>query len=319
MAQTVHVPGERAQGVAILYELLRAMRPKQWIKNVFVLAAIVFSEQRLWTQPDQIVLAIGAFVIFSAAASAIYLLNDLVDIEKDRAHPRKRRRPLASGRLSPVVAVIAAIVLLLLALPGAYLLDSFNEPDPSFLLVILTYLIVQGVLYTYVLKHMVILDVFTIAAGFVLRAVAGAVVLDIRITAWLLLVMGLLSLFLGFGKRRAELVLLEGGAGSHRRILDDYSLPMLDQLLAIVSAATIIAYTIFTINATTMPQEPYPVMLLTVPFVAYAIFRYIYLIHRREGGAGAPEELVLTDRPLAISIVLYGITVMALLFIYRAS
>ncbi len=316
MAQSVNVEGVRARGSAVLFELFRAMRPKQWIKNSFIFGAIAFSEQRLWTHPDKLLIVIGAFAVFCLSASAVYLINDLVDIEKDRAHPKKRTRPLASGRLSPALAIVAAAIFLLAALPTAYLLDSLNGPDPGFLIVMLSYLVIQGVLYTYILKNIVILDIFTIAAGFVLRAVAGAVVLDISITPWLLICMGLLALFLGLGKRRAELVLLEDGAANHRRILDEYSIPMLDQMISIVTAATIIAYTLFTYSANTLPLKPYPVMMVTIPPVIYAIFRYLHLIHHR-GGGGSPEELVLKDLPLAFSIVLYGLTVLVLLAIFR--
>jgi 4-hydroxybenzoate polyprenyltransferase len=307
-----------ARGGAMLWELLRATRPRQWIKNTWVFAAIAFSGERLWTQPGKVALVLGAFVLFCMAAGAIYLINDLVDIEKDRAHPKKRRRPLASGRLRPGIAIAAAIGLMLMVLPGAYLLDSAEGPGQNLdlLAVMLAYILIQGLLYTYWLKNIVIVDIFTIAAGFLLRAVAGAFVLDIEVSSWLLTCMGLLALFLGLGKRRAELVLLEEGATEHRRILQEYSLPMLDQLISIVTAATIIAYTLFTTTATTLPHTNYPVMIATVPFVVYGIFRYIYLIHHHRGG-GSPEELVLKDRPLAADIVLYGLTVLALLFFFR--
>jgi 4-hydroxybenzoate polyprenyltransferase len=182
--------------------------------------------------------------------------------------------------------------------------------------IILTYLVVQGLLYSFFLKNIVIIDIFTIAAGFVLRAIAGALVLDIAITPWLLLCMGLLAIFLGLGKRRAELVLLEEGAASHRKILQEYSISMIDQMLSIVTAATIMAYTLFTFTSKTMPTEPYPYMMLTVPIVIYAIFRYLYLIHHK-GGGGSPEELVLKDVPLAVSIVVWGGTVLALLIWFR--
>lgn len=298
-------------------ELLRAMRPKQWVKNVFVFGAIAFSEGRLWLQPSEVLKVIGAFFIFCICSGAIYLVNDLVDIEKDRAHPKKRYRPLASGRLSVPVAIIATVVLMGGGLYSAYWLDSLNNPpDYSLMLVMLTYIVIQGVFYSYWLKNIVIVDIFTIAAGFVLRAVAGAVVLDIRITPWLLICMGLLALFLGLGKRRGELVLLGGEASSHRKILQDYSIPMLDQMISIVTAATIMAYTLFTYSAETLPREPYPVMMSTVPFVIYAIFRYLYLIHHRNGG-GSPEELLLKDPPLAVSVGLYGVTVLVLLAVFR--
>lgn len=312
----IETQNSRARGGAIVVELLRAMRPKQWVKNVFVFGAIAFSEERLWTHINALLLVSGTFVLFCLAASTIYLINDLVDIEKDRAHPKKRTRPLASGRLHPITAIIAAVVLLIIVLPSAYVLDSFNGQDFGLVIILLSYLLIQGFLYSYVLKHIVILDIFTIAAGFVLRAVAGAVVLDIDITPWLLMCMGLLALFLGLGKRRAELVLLESGATEHRRILEEYSVPMLDQLMAMVTAATIIAYTLFTFNAPTLPHKPYPVMMITIPFVIYAIFRYTYLIYHREGG-GSPEELLLKDRPFAFSVISYGLIVLALLALYK--
>jgi 4-hydroxybenzoate polyprenyltransferase len=323
MARSIEFDKAPARGGAVLLQLLRAVRPRQWIKNVFVFAALAFSEERRWTMPQSVLLVVGTFMLFCMAAGSIYLINDIVDIEKDRAHPKKRNRPLASGRLRPGIAVAAAIALMLATLPGAALLDSLDPRsllpqgfDFGLLGVILAYIVIQGLLYTYWLKNIVILDIFTIAAGFVLRAVAGAVVLDIPISSWLLVCMGLLALFLGLGKRRAELVLLEGGAADHRHILNEYSVPMLDQLISMVTAATIIAYTLFSTTATTLKHTTQPVMLLTVPFVVYAIFRYIYLIHHHRGG-GSPEELVLKDRPLAISIVLYGLTVLALLFYYR--
>lgn len=293
-------------------QLLRTMRPKQWVKNAFVFTALAFSEQRLWTQPDKLLITIAAFWIFCMAASSIYLVNDLVDIEKDRAHPRKRHRPLASGKLSPLAAIIATVVLTLVALPCAYLLD----PRGGFLTILVTYIIVQGLLYSYWLKHIVIIDILTIAAGFLLRTLAGASVLDIPITPWLLVCMGLLAVFLGVGKRRHELVLLNNGAGEHRRILNEYSVPMLDQMISIVTASLIMAYSMTTFSAPAVPQEPYPVLMLTIPFVVYGIFRYIYLIYQRDGG-GTPEELVLQDRPLTINIILWGLTVLGLLFIFR--
>jgi 4-hydroxybenzoate polyprenyltransferase len=290
------------------------MRPRQWIKNAFVFTALVFSEERLWTQPDKVLLILGAFVVFCMAASSIYLINDLVDIERDRAHPKKRHRPLASGKLSPILAALAAVLLIGAALPAAYLLDH----DFGFLTVVVSYIVIQGLLYTYLLKQVVILDIMIIAAGFVLRAVAGVVVLDINITPWLLVCMGLLALFLGIGKRRHELVLLENGAGEHRRILEEYSVPMLDQMMSIVTASIIMAYSMTTFSAPVAPKEPYPVLIFTIPFVVYGIFRYLYLIYRR-GEGGAPEDLVLKDLPLASSILFWGVTVLSLLFIFRNS
>jgi 4-hydroxybenzoate polyprenyltransferase len=301
----------------VLRELLRTMRPRQWVKNVFVFAAIAFSEDRLWqfwgpAGPAPLLRVLGAFVAFCMAASAIYLVNDLVDIEKDRAHPKKRNRPLASGRLSPGVAVGAAAALILGVLPLAYALDPV---DLGFLIVLVVYVAVQGFLYTYWLKNVVIFDILILAAGFVLRAVGGAAVIDVLITPWLLLCMLLLALFLGIGKRRHELTLLESGAGEHRRILQEYSVPMLDQMMAIVTASIIMAYSITAFLAPVAPQEPYPMLMVTIPFVIYAIFRYLFLIYQR-GEGGAPDELILKDMPLAGSVVLWGLAVLGVLLLF---
>lgn len=304
-------------------ELVRAMRPKDWIKNLFVFAAIAFADGKLWLNPLALATVITAFVLFCVVAGSIYLINDLVDIEKDRAHPKKRNRPLASGKLGPTIAKVAAGVFLCTAIPAAFALDALpknwpTEPAPwsrfDFGFALLAYLLIQGILYSYYLKHIVLLDVFTIAAGFVLRAVAGAMVLDIHITEWLLICMGLLSLFLGFAKRRAELVLLEGGAGEHRKILQEYSLPMLDQFLSIITGAVIIAYTLFTTTSDTLPKTDgrFPLMLVTAPFVVYAIFRYLYLIYQK-GGGGNPAEIVLGDRPFTIALVLWGVVSVTIL------
>ncbi len=294
------------------WHLLRAMRPRQWTKNAFVFTALIFSEERLWTQREPVLATLLTFVLFCLAASAIYLVNDLVDIEKDRLHPRKCNRPLASGKLSPKVAVIAAAVLFVATFIGGYALD----PDGEFFLTLLAYVAIQGFLYSYLLKNIVMLDILTVAAGFVLRAVAGAVVLNIIITHWLLVCMGLLAIFLSIGRRRHELVLLEQGAGEHRRILKEYSLPLLDQMTAIITASLIMAYSMITFSAPAVPHEPYPVLMITIPFVIYGIFRYLYLVYQRDGG-GAPDELVLTDKPLAINIVLWGLTVLGVLYIFR--
>lgn len=305
---------ERAAPLSIrsLRALVRTMRPRQWIKNVFVFAAIAFSEGRLWYhEPLELLRVIGAFVAFSMAASAIYLINDLVDIEKDRAHPKKRHRPLAAGLLSPTVAAVTAAILIVSVFPFAIWLDG----DLDFALVLAIYVVVQGFLYSYWLKNVVIFDILIIAAGFILRAVAGAAVIDIMITPWLIVCMGLLALFLGIGKRRHELKLLEDGAGNHRRILEEYSIPLLDQMQAIVTASIVMAYSMTAFSAPVAPQEPFPMLMITIPFVVYAIFRYLYLIYQRDGG-GAPEELVLQDRPLALSIILWGLTVLGVLIIF---
>jgi 4-hydroxybenzoate polyprenyltransferase len=323
MARPLELEDSREERGAVLVELLRELRPKEWIKNIFIFAAIAFARNPasgapLWQDFGRLLIVTQAFVLFCMAASAIYLINDLVDIEKDRAHPKKRTRPLASGRLSPTVAKIAAVVLLLIALPGAFLIDnSPGQPlwqNTDFGLILIGYVLIQGVAYSYYLKNIVILDIFTIAAGFVLRAVAGAMVLDIQITYWLLMCMGLLALFLGLAKRRAELVLLENGAGEHRRILDEYSLPMLDQMISIITAATIIAYTLFTTSAETLPRKPFPIMLVTVPVVIYLIFRYLYLMYKH-GEGGSPADLIIKDVPFIIAGGFWGVLVLAILAI----
>jgi 4-hydroxybenzoate polyprenyltransferase len=311
----------------MFFYLLKSMRPKQWVKNVFVFAALAFSEGRLWQfwqaapagpGPEPLLRAVGAFLCFCMAASAIYLVNDLVDIEKDRAHPKKRSRPLPAGLLSPLVASLAAGLLIVAVVPLALLVDydfARAQLDVSFLSVLITYIIIQGFLYTYWLKNVVILDILVLSAGFVLRAFGGSEVIDIQITPWLLVCMLLLAIFLSVGKRRHELILLEGGAGEHRRILAEYSVPMLDQMMSIVTAGIIMAYSMTTYSAPVAPQKPYPMLMITIPFVIYAIFRYLYLIYQRDGG-GAPEELLLKDLPLAVSVVLWGITVLGVLMLF---
>jgi 4-hydroxybenzoate polyprenyltransferase len=312
MEQSMTTPPAAQSLFSTLRYLLRTMRPHQWTKNIFVFSAIGFSEERLWLHLDKIALSLGAFAVFCMAASAIYLINDLVDIEKDRAHPRKCNRPLASGKLSPHIAIIAIVILIVVSLPLAYLLD----PDFGFLTVLLTYVLMQGILYSYWLKNIVIMDILTITTGFVLRAVAGTAVLDIVMTPWLLVCMGLLALFLAIGKRRHELILLETGASEHRRILKEYSIPMLDQMMSIVTASIIMAYSMTTFSAPAVPQKPYPVLMMTIPFVVYGIFRYLYLIHQRDGGA-PPDELVLKDAPLALTIILWMLTVLAIMFFFH--
>ena len=323
MARPLDMENRRAQGSAVLIELLREMRPKEWNKHIFVFAAIAFARNQttgapLWQDIGKLAIVAAAFVLFCMAASAIYLINDLVDIEKDRTHPKKRNRPLASGRLSPTIAIVAAVALLVVSLPGAFLLDyaagQTLRQNLDFGLALVSYVLIQGIAYSYYLKHVVILDIFTIAAGFVLRAVDGALVLDIQITYWLLMCMGLLALFLGLAKRRAELVLLENGAGEHRRILDEYSLPMLDQMISIITAATIIAYTLFTTSAETLPRRPFPIMLVTVPVVIYMIFRYLYLMYKH-GEGGSPADLIIKDVPFIVAGGLWGLLVLVILAI----
>jgi 4-hydroxybenzoate polyprenyltransferase len=282
--------------------LLQAMRPRQWPKNAFVFFALVFGRKLLeW---DLLGRTLIAFVLFCLISGAVYLINDLVDMEKDRQHPHKRHRPLASGELSPATARMAAVAIVAGGLPLGLLIDV------PFGLVLSGYFLLQLV-YSFVLKNLVIIDVLTVAAGFVLRAVAGAVIIGVMISPWLYICTTLLALFISFGRRRHELVLLEGDASNHRAILDEYSPHLLDHLITITAATTIIAYSLYTFSAPNLPENH--AMMLTIPFALYAIFRYLYLIHIRNEG-GSPEEMILNDRPFLINLALWSLAVVAILY-----
>ena len=283
--------------------LLQTMRFKQWSKNIFIFGALVF-DKKLFVL-DHLFRTLAAFVMFCLLSSVVYIINDVGDIEKDRQHPAKRNRPLASGRLKPSVAMGAAAGILVVLLPLAFALDV------GFGLIALAYL-VNNVLYTFWLKDVVIIDVLSVAGGFVLRVGAGVAVIPTeRFSPWIYVCMTLLALFLGFGKRRHELALLTADANNHRRVLDDYSLPFLDEMMGVVTASTVMAYAIYTFSAEGLPSNHS--MMLTVPFVLYAIFRYLYLIHVR-GEGGAPEEILLSDRPFLLDVTLWGVLVVILLY-----
>ena len=270
-----------------LTALLKTMRPRQWTKNVVVFAALVFDGK--FMQPEPLLRTVVTFALFCLVSSAVYLLNDLVDIEKDRAHPTKRNRPLASGALKPWVAVVAMVMLLVISLPVAFAMDWE-------LGVILAGYFLLNVAYSFYLKHVVIIDAMTVAAGFVLRVAAGAVVVDVeRFSPWLYVCITMIALLIALGKRRAELMELEGDASNHRAILDEYTLPFLDQLIGIVTAATIVSYSFYTFSAENLPDNH--LMMLTIPFVVYFLFRYLYLIHV-QGEGGSPDELLFKDQPL---------------------
>lgn len=284
--------------------ILKTMRPRQWTKNVFVFAALVF-DGKLGRLP-LVAQTVAAFVAFCLISSVVYIINDVVDIEKDRAHPTKRWRPLASGQLSRRVALGAAAILAVLALGGAFAWRS------ELGWVVLGYLALN-LAYSFYLKRIVIVDVLSIAAGFVLRVVAGVVVVDVvRFSPWLYVCTTLLALLLGLGKRRHELTLLAGGATAHRAILDHYTIPFLDQLIGLVTSTTIIAYSLYTFSAPNLP--PNDLMMVTIPFVIYGLFRYLYLIHVR-GEGGAPDELLLRDLPLLLSVALWGLAAVAILYL----
>ncbi|HXJ23292.1 MAG TPA: decaprenyl-phosphate phosphoribosyltransferase [Polyangia bacterium] len=280
--------------------LLRAMRPKHWIKNLLVFAGFVFTLNERWklfspAMWEFLSRSAAAFVLFSLVSSSIYLLNDAVDVERDRQHPTKRNRPIASGALSRMTAVIAACVLMLGSLVAAWFLS------PEFAAIVTGYVVMQ-LGYVFFLKHVALLDVFILAIGFVLRAFAGTAVLRVAISPWLFMVTLLGSLFLGFCKRRNELVLLEAGAGHHRKVLKEYTPSLLDSLISIVASSTIMAYSLYTFTSPKLPSNNR--MMLTIPLVIFGMFRYVYLMHSKSAG-GSPEEVFLTDKPLIATVVLW--------------
>ncbi len=278
------------------FALLRAMRPRQWLKNGLLFAALVFDGQLFVA--SSLVRSLAGFALLCLGSSAVYLVNDVADLEQDRKHPLKRNRPIAAGQLSVPTALVASAVLGLGSTAAAFALS------PAFALVLLTYLL-SNVLYSFWLKHVPIIDVMVLASGFVLRVAAGVALITVeRFSPWLYVCTTLIALFIGFGKRRAEMTLLAGEAGSHRRVLDGYTLPLLDQLIVIVSGTTIVAYSLYTFSADNLPNNN--LMMLTIPFVIYGIFRYLYLLHVEEAG-GAPEEVILTDRPLMVTVLLWGL------------
>ncbi|HET7035239.1 MAG TPA: decaprenyl-phosphate phosphoribosyltransferase [Thermomicrobiaceae bacterium] len=284
--------------------LLEAARPRQWTKNLIVFAPLVFAGDLLHLAS---LLRVGAaFVLFCLASAAVYLFNDARDAEADRRHPLKQQRPVAAGRLAPGTALRASGLLALVALGAAALLN------PRLAAVLAGYGLLMAI-YTLWLKRLVLLDVLAIAGGFVLRAAAGAVVIGVPLSLWLYACTVLLSLFLGFGKRRHELALLRVAAGAHRRNLDAYAPALLDRLIVLTAAATILVYTLYTLAATTLPANH--AMLLTVPLVLFGLGRYLYLVYA-QGHGGAPERVLLEDWPLLLSVLLWGAAAIAVLYIF---
>ncbi len=287
----------------MLTALIKAMRPKQWTKNAFVFFALVFDKQLFLPAPFLRTLA--GFFLFCLISSTVYLFNDIADVESDRQHPEKKFRPIASGVLPIPAAWVAAILLTLIVIPLGYFYS------PVFAGILTIYLVIN-LLYSRWLKHVPILDVLIIAAGFVLRVGAGASLIVVeRFSPWLYVVTTLFALFIGFGKRRAEITLLEKGAGSHRKVLDGYTLPLLDQFITIVSGTTIVAYSLYTFSAPNLPENH--TMMLTIPFMVYGIFRYLQLIQSGHA-AGAPDEVALKDRPLQLIVLLWGLAVLAVFY-----
>jgi 4-hydroxybenzoate polyprenyltransferase len=283
--------------------LLKTMRLRQWTKNLVVFAALIFDVK--FTQPEPLLRTLTAFFLFCLVSSAVYLLNDLVDMEADRAHPDKRHRPLASGALKPGLATAALIILLIASVVPAFVVDFW-------LGVILAGYFFLNLAYSFKLKHVVIIDALVVATGFVLRVAAGAVEVEVeRFSPWLYVCITFVALLIALGKRRHELTSLEAEAGTHRAILDEYTVVFLDHLISIVTAATVICYSFYTFSAANLPENH--LMMLTIPFVVYFLFRYLYLIHVRKLG-GAPDELLFQDKPLFIAAIAWGLAAMAILY-----
>jgi 4-hydroxybenzoate polyprenyltransferase len=289
----------------MLKALIKAMRPRQWTKNGFIFFALIF-DKRLF-MPEPFWRTVGGFFLFCLISSAVYLYNDIADVEADRNHPVKKYRPIASGALPASAAQTAALLFTVLALPLAYLLS------PMFALILVVYLVIN-LLYSRWLKHVSILDVLIISSGFVLRVAAGvAIIYPVeRFSPWLYMITVLFSLYIGLGKRRAEMNLLAQDASAHRKVFEGYTIPLLDQYITIVSGTTIVAYSLYTFSAPNLP--PNHTMMLTIPFVVYGIFRYLQLIQIGHA-AGSPDEVALKDRPLQITVLLWGLAVIAIFYL----
>jgi 4-hydroxybenzoate polyprenyltransferase len=290
----------------VIAGLLKTMRPKQWIKNFVIFAPLTFDVKLF--NPQYLLQTIAGFVLLCLISGAVYIINDLVDINKDRQHPKKRDRPLASGQLGSGVAIVVATMIPLIGLPLGFLLHFV------FGTILTLYLLIQFA-YSLWLKNIVIIDVMILASGFLLRVAAGVPLVDAeRFSPWLYICMTLVALLFGFGKRRHELVLLRENANAHRQSLQEYNLALLDHIISIVTASTLLAYALYTFSAEGLPENH--TMMLTIPFVLYAIFRYLYLIHVKKMG-GEPEEMVLSDRPLQTTFVLWGLSVVIVMYVLR--
>jgi len=285
--------------------ILRSMRPKQWTKNIILFAPLIFSQNI--TNQQMAICSCISFIVFCTLSGSVYILNDLIDINQDKVHPLKSKRPLASGRLKPMYAVITSLVLLVLSV-----FISLNYLNYLFILVAGAYFILQ-IAYSTILKHIIIIDVFSIAAGFLLRVIAGAEAIEVTFSTWLFFCTILLALFLALSKRRHEIILLDENAINHRKILFEYSADLLDQMISIVTTTTLIAYILYTISSDTVSKFGTDNLKYTVPFVLYGIFRYLYLMHQKNEG-GSPEKVLLNDMPILITVILYCFTACYILY-----
>jgi 4-hydroxybenzoate polyprenyltransferase len=284
--------------------LLLSTRPRQWPKNALIFAAVLFSKNIF--QPMMVAKVAAAFIVFCLITGATYLFNDILDREKDRLHPEKSKRPIAAGVLPVQIAMGAVMFAVAGGLTAAWFLG------PLFFIVALLYLALQ-VSYSLLLKHIVIVDVLAITTGFVLRVLAGAVVIGVAISSWLLVCTFLLALFIALCKRRHELVLLADSAATHRRVLGEYSIQLLDQMISVSTASTVLAYTLYTLSEQTIAKFHTEKLVYTVPFVVYGIFRYLFIVHIRQSG-GSPETVLLTDVPLIAGIALWAVAAGAIIY-----
>ncbi len=288
----------------LVSSMIKATRPKQWTKNGALFVALMFSQHLL--DPRYVGLSIGGFVVFCLLCSSIYLLNDIVDLDKDRKHPLKCKRPLAAGEITVSQSWFTAGLLLLLALGGGFALA------PAFGWVVVSYFLLQ-VAYSYVLKNEVIIDTFSIAASFFLRVIGGAYVIDVEVSSWLLVCTFFISLFMALSKRRHELILLDDEAKEHRKVLRRYDVLLLDQMISVVTAGTVILYAVYTLSDETVQRFGSDNLKYTIPFVLYGIYRYLYLVYRKQKG-GSPEMILLTDGATIINLILYAITVAIVIY-----
>jgi len=289
----------------MLKAILKEMRVHQWIKNIFVLIPLVFDRQLFSIEP--LSRTIIGFFLFCFVSSSVYLINDIMDVEADQKHPKKKSRPIASGSLPIPIAIITAIILVSISVIGGFFLSR------SFLLILTIYFLIN-LAYSLKLKHIPLLDVLIIATGFVLRVAAGVSIIQVeRFSPWLYVVTTVLALFFGLGKRRGELATIQQNNNEQRKVLDGYTIPLLDQLITIISATTLISYSLYTFSAPNLPDNH--VMMLTIPFAIYGIFRYLYLIQVKNEG-GAPDELVLSDRPLQVTFLFFAVSVVIIFYLF---
>ena len=289
----------------MLRAIIKTLRIKQWTKNAIVFAALVFDRQL--TNPESFGRTLAGFFLFCILSRTVYIINDIMDVEADRMHPKKKFRPIASGQLSIPTAITIAVIFLIITFSLAYLLS------PSFLIIAALYF-ATNLAYSIKLKHIVLIDVVVLSLGFVFRVGAGVSLIQVeRFSPWLYVVTYLLALYLGFSKRRSELALLTTGAGSHRKVLDGYTIPFLDQIIAMISSITIMAYSLYTFSAPNLPANHS--MMLTIPFVVYGLLRYLYLL-QIDGVTSPPDEIALVDRPLQAAIGLWGISVLVIFYLF---